>query len=152
MIDPQLVLRLIVAAGATSLVGLERSRRSYAIGMRTFGLIGLGAAVAGVAATRIGLADSSAVSRVLQGMLAGIGFLGAGVIVHRSDRPQTMGVTTAAAVWVAAIVGFAAGLGEWLLVAAAVALCLLLLFLPEPAGVAREDEDKRRLPPDGDEP
>src|SRR5512143_1657918 len=123
MLDLQIPLRLIVAAVVTSLVGLERSRRYQFIGMRTFGLIGLGAAVAGVAATR--MADASAVSRVLQGMLAGIGFLGAGVIVHRAAGRMTVGVTTAAAMWVAAIVGFAAGLGEWLLVGAAVALSLL---------------------------
>ena len=147
MLDPQIPLRLIVAAVVTSLVGLERSRRYQFIGMRTFGLIGLGAAVAGVTATRMAHADVSAVSRVLQGMLAGIGFLGAGVIVHRADGRLTLGVTTAAAIWVAAILGFAAGLGEWLVVGAAVALSLLLLLLPEPATLEHDHrEEHQRLP------
>jgi putative Mg2+ transporter-C (MgtC) family protein len=142
MIDPQIILRLVVAAGATSLVGLERSRRSRFIGMRTFGLIGLGAGVAGLASTHIGLSDNSAVSRVLQGMLAGIGFLGGGVIVRRASGREPTGVTTAAAIWVAAIVGFVAGLGEWLIVAVAVAMSLLLLLLPEPAAVEREHDER----------
>lgn len=141
-LDWQLILRLAVAAVATSAVGLERSRRRQFIGMRTFGLIGVGAAAAGIMSTHMALADAAAISRVLQGMLAGIGFLGAGVIVHPAQRRRTIaattGVTTAAAIWVAAIVGFAAGLGEWWLTGVSVALSLLLLLLPEP--LVREDE------------
>ena len=140
-LDWQLVLRLAVAAAATSLVGLERSRRRQFIGMRTFGLIGVGGAVAGVMSAHMGLADATAVSRVLQGLLAGIGFLGAGVIVHRVGRRRTAGVTTAAAIWVAAILGFAAGVGEWQLVGVSVALALLLLILPEPLALEGDQED-----------
>jgi putative Mg2+ transporter-C (MgtC) family protein len=148
MIDPQIAIRLVVATVATSLVGLERSRRKRNIGMRTFGLIGLGAAIAGVAATRMWTADGSAVSRVVQGMLAGVGFLGGGVIVRRSDTGQPHGVTTAAAIWVAAIVGYVAGLGEWMIVGTAVAISLLLLLLPEPADVERSRNAKPGLPAD----
>lgn len=139
-IDWQIVLRLVVAAVATSVVGLERSRRRQFIGMRTFGLIGVGAAAAGILSTHMSPADPAAMSRVLQGLLAGIGFLGAGVIVHYLQRRLTVGVTTAAAIWVAAILGFAAGLGEWWLVGATVVLGLILLVLPEPLAHEQDQE------------
>lgn len=143
MTDVEILLRMFAAALATCLLGLERSRRPQLVGMRTFGLIGIGAAAAGVMAVRMGGLDPTALSRTLQGVLMGVGFLGGGVIVHRG-RQRTMGVTTAAAVWVAAVVGFAAGLGEWLLVVAGTGLSLLLLLLPEPAAVRQErDRDER---------
>lgn len=144
MSDPQIVLRIFVAAVACSLLGLERSRRYQFIGARTFGLIGIGGAVAGAMAVRIGAVDPAATSRTLQGMLAGIGFLGAGVIVHPGVRTRTVGVTTAAAIWVAAVLGFAAGLGEWLLVIAGAAFSLVLLIMPEPLASHEERERARR--------
>jgi putative Mg2+ transporter-C (MgtC) family protein len=145
MTDPQILVRIFAAAVATSLLGLERSRRRQNIGARTFGLIGLGGAVAGVMAVRAGAVDPTALSRALQGVLMGVGFLGAGVIVHPGRRRPTVGVTTAAAIWVAAVVGFAAGLAEWLLVVAGVGFSLLLLMIPEPLEIeqAREPAPSR---------
>lgn len=150
MSDPQILLRLFAAAFATGLLGFERSRRTQqAIGVRTFGLIGVGAAVAGVIVATAGLADASAIGRALQGVLMGVGFLGAGVIVHPGRGRRAFGVTTAASIWVAAAVGFAAGLAQWVLVAGAVGFALILLMIPEPI----EIEQARRgggpgLPPD----
>ena len=143
MSDPQIVVRIFVAALACSMLGLERSRRYQFIGARTFGLIGIGGAVAGAMSARLGILDPAATSRTLQGMLAGIGFLGAGVIVHPGVRLRTVGVTTAAAIWVAAVLGFAAGIGEWLLVIAGAAFSLVLLIMPEPLA-SKEDRERAR--------
>lgn len=144
IIEWQLIARLAVAAVATSAVGLERSRRRQFIGMRTFGLIGVGGAAAGVLSAHMGVSDPAALSRVMQGMLAGIGFLGAGVIVHPTWGRRTTGVTTAASIWVAAIVGFAAGLGEWWLTGVSVVLSLVLLLLPEPLAADEPDDDREK--------
>jgi len=143
MIDPQILVRVFAAALACSLLGLERSRRYQFIGARTFGMIGIGGAVAGVMAARMGVADPTALSRALQGVLMGVGFLGAGVIVHPGPRYRTVGVTTAAAIWVAAVLGFAAGLGEWILVVGGMVFALILLVVPEPLA-SREDRERAK--------
>jgi putative Mg2+ transporter-C (MgtC) family protein len=151
MSDPQILVRIFAAALVTCLLGLERSRRYQFIGARTFGMIGIGGAAAGVMAVRMGLADPTALSRALQGVLMGVGFLGAGVIVHPGPRLRTVGVTTAAAIWVAAVLGFAAGLGEWLLVIGGVGFALLLLIVPEPLA-SREDRDRAKREREAPEP
>lgn len=140
MTDAQILIRVLAAAAGACLLGLERSRRYQFIGARTFGLIGIGGALSGVMAARMGAIDPSALSRALQGVMMGVGFLGAGVIVHPATRRRVRGVTTAAAVWVAALVGFAAGLGEWVTVLGGLAFSLLLLIIPEPL----ETHDERR--------
>jgi putative Mg2+ transporter-C (MgtC) family protein len=130
--DPEMVLRLCVAAAAGFLIGLERSRRTQFVGARTFALIALAGAMAGVVATRLHSEDARVISAVLQGVLVGVGFMGAGVIMHPACGRTVHGVTTAAAVWVAALAGFAAGVGEWLLMLAGGGLTALLLIVPEP--------------------
>lgn len=130
--DLDLVLRLILAAAAGFLVGLERSRRVAFVGARTFALIATAGAMAGVVATRLHGEDARVISTVLQGVLTGVGFIGAGVIMHPACARTIHGVTTAAAVWVCAVSGFAAGLGEWALMVAGAGLTVLLLFVPEP--------------------
>jgi putative Mg2+ transporter-C (MgtC) family protein len=70
---------------------------------------------------------SDAASRVMQGILTGIGFLGAGVIVHRQDRIRVHGLTSAACTWLAACIGIACGIGQWRTVAVALAITLVLL-------------------------
>lgn len=149
MTDLQILIRLFVAGLAAALLGLERSRRHQFIGARTFGLIGIGSAAAAILSVRMGAADAAAVSRVLQGMLAGIGFLGAGVIVHPGPKKLTVGVTTAASIWVASVLGFAAGFGEWVLVLGGVALALVLLVIPEPLA-SQADRDRARREREGD--
>jgi putative Mg2+ transporter-C (MgtC) family protein len=144
MTDAQILVRILAAAAATSLLGLERSRRRKGIGARTFGLIGVGAAAAGVMAVQAGAVDLTAVGRTLQGVMMGIGFLGAGAILHPVGRKRALGVTTAAAIWVAAVAGFAAGLAEWVIVASSVGFSLLLLVLPEPLDVEEPRPSRRR--------
>ena len=132
MSDGDLVLRLVVAAVVGFAIGLERSRRIRFVGARTFALISTAGAMAGVVAMRLHSEDARVISTVLQGVLMGVGFVGAGVIMHPACGRSIHGVTTAAAIWVAALAGFAAGLGEWLLMAVGAGLAFVLLIAPEP--------------------
>ena len=139
MIDLDTPLRLVAGVAVTFLIGLERSRRIPAVGARTFGMIGLAGATAALMTVRQGGADPSLLGRVLQGVLMGVGFVGAGVIMHPACRRGLHGVTTAAAIWVAVLVGFAAGLAEWMLVGAAALLAVGLLMAPEPLRPRRDE-------------
>lgn len=129
-----IVLRLGVAALACGAIGLNRDLHGRPIGLRTLGLVGLATAVtvmlAGPKSLEAGQLTDAA-SRVIQGLLTGIGFLGAGVIVH-SDSRKVRGLTSAACVWLAACVGIVCGLGQWRLVAIALALSFLILIAGGP--------------------
>jgi putative Mg2+ transporter-C (MgtC) family protein len=128
------ILRLLAAAGVGVVIGFNREMRGKPLGMRTLALVSLGAALAAI--TAINFADLSdhpdALSRVvqgvLQGVLTGIGFIGAGVVLHDKSSMTVHGLTTAATVWMAAALGIACALAAWLLVAAGVALTLFILF------------------------
>jgi len=122
----QLSIRLLLALGLTYLLGFEREIRGSMAGDRTFALVGVGSAVVGF------LALHNA-PNALAGVVTGIGFLGAGVILHGgADRDGGMirGVTTAATFFLAAAVGAAAGQGQLLLATEATAAALLVLELP----------------------
>ncbi len=123
-----LFLRLACGLGVGAVIGLDRNLHGKAAGMRTLGLVSLGAAAA-VSIVAIHGQPADALSRVLQGLLTGIGFLGVGVIARHGvhDRPQ--GLTTAAAIWVAAILGAASGAGYYALVGSALGLTILLLLI-----------------------
>ena len=101
-----ILLRLATAALVGIFLGLNRDLHGKPTGVRTLGLVGLGSALAVAAFGHANIADAS---RVVQGIVTGIGFLGAGVIV-RSDRGDHVhGLTTAACVWVTACLGAACG-------------------------------------------
>lgn len=119
-------LRLGAAALLGALIGLDRELRHKSAGVRTISLVTLGTALAVLAATGMAI-DSAASSRVIQGALAGLGFLGGGVIVHH--RSNIEGLTTAAAIWTSAALGGACGLGLWPLVAIGGGLILALLII-----------------------
>jgi putative Mg2+ transporter-C (MgtC) family protein len=121
----EMPLRLLAGTLAGMIIGIDRSRMGRGTGVRTLGLVGLGSA----AATAIFIVDghADAASRVVQGIVTGIGFLGAGVIVRRASEPFPRGLTTAASVWVTAALGAAAGAGSWTIVGTAVVLAYLLL-------------------------
>lgn len=121
----ELILRLVAGTAAGVAVGFERTRKQKSAGIRTFGLVGLGTAAA--ASIFAGTGQADAASRVVQGVLTGIGFLGAGTIVLRRRETNPRGLTTAAAIWVTAALGCAAGLGDWAIVGTAVAIALTLL-------------------------
>ena len=106
--------RLGLAALMGALMGAERERVHSAAGLRTHILVSVGSALFVLSAIESG-AGHDAISRVIQGLVAGIGFLGAGTILKLGDRVEVHGLTTAASIWVTAAVGVAAGLGQiWL--------------------------------------
>jgi putative Mg2+ transporter-C (MgtC) family protein len=121
--------RLVVATLIGSGIGLDRELRHKPAGLKTHALVALGAALITVtAANLVSLAhpDVSVLSRVIQGVMAGIGFLGGGAILKSSDEMVT-GLTTAASLWVAAALGIASGAGEF--GAAVIALVIALIVL-----------------------
>jgi putative Mg2+ transporter-C (MgtC) family protein len=131
--DLFIVLRLLAAAIAGLTLGLQREVSEKPIGMRTLAMVSLGAAMVSVAAVRYpGLAgEPDAVSRalqgVLQGLMVGVGFIGAGVILRDESTKKVHGLTTATTVWIAAGVGIACGIGDWTVAAAGLVLALIIL-------------------------
>jgi putative Mg2+ transporter-C (MgtC) family protein len=122
----RVVIRLGVAMALGGVVGLERQREGKAAGVRTHMLVALGAALFVVAAVEAGM-DRQALSRVIQGLAAGIGFLGAGTILKLSEEHEVRGLTSAAGVWLTASVGAAVGLGLLWPAALGVALAWFVL-------------------------
>lgn len=133
-VDFEPALRLLAAIAVGVTVGLNRDMKGKPTGVRTLGLVAFGAAVVTVAATRYAplLAEPDALSRVVQGLiqgvLAGVGFIGAGVILRGQQDGQVHGLTTAASVWVTAAMGIVCGLGDWELVGLGLAMMLALLL------------------------
>ena len=114
-LDIEIPLRLFAAFILGGVLGLNRELHGKPAGFRTHALVCLGAAAATMAALYAGrgvVPDASAASRVVQGVLTGIGFLGAGVIL-RDPKGNVSGLTTAATIWISAVVGFVAGMGYW---------------------------------------
>ena len=128
-------LRLGAAASAGIVMGINRDLANKPIGMRTLGLVALGAAITAVATIQVpGMSENpDALSRVvqgiIQGVMAGISFIGAGVILRNPQAQTVEGLTTAATVWVAAALGIACGLGRWNVVLIGTALALVLLVV-----------------------
>src|SRR5262245_44407189 len=104
-------LRLGAATAIGLAIGLEREVRRKPVGMRTLALVSLGSSLMAVVGADLvapdGRPDQHALSRVIQGIVAGIGFLGAGVILRNEAHQSVQGLTTAAAVWVSASLGIA---------------------------------------------
>ncbi len=126
----EVLCRIAAAVLVGGAIGLNRDLRGKPAGVRTHALVSLGAAVATVVA---GLTspDPTAVSRVIQGIITGIGFLGAGVILHPDGR-SVRGLTTAATIWVSATLGIACGVGLWVPVAFGTGFTLLVLVIGGP--------------------
>jgi putative Mg2+ transporter-C (MgtC) family protein len=130
----QILLRLVIATLIGTVLGLNREIHGKPAGMRTHALVSLGASLITVISleltTRDGLVDGGAVLRTIQGLMAGIGFLGGGVILRDDSHQSVHGLTTAASVWVVASLGIACGAGQWLTALMALALTLtVLIFL-----------------------
>lgn len=136
-IHPQMLFRLLIAMLLGALVGYERERVGKAAGVRTHGMVSLGAALFTVVSL-YGFEGTGDPARVAAQIVTGIGFLGAGAILHSGAGVQ--GLTTAATMWVTAAVGMAVGVGMTLMsVATTVLVFLLLRFGPRP-GLKRERE------------
>ena len=131
----RLVGRLILAALLGGILGLNREMALKPAGMRTHALVSLGAALATITGLALTLPpgnDASAPSRIIQGLVAGIGFIGSGVILHRRDNHTVEGLTTAASIWVIAATGVAVGAGLWRAAVGVVVISLLLLVIGSP--------------------
>ncbi|MBC3205567.1 MgtC/SapB family protein [Pseudomonas sp. SWRI111] len=109
----RITVRLLMAAILGGILGFEREHKGKAAGVRTHMLVALGAALFVLVPQTSG-AESDAMSRVLQGVIAGIGFLGAGTILknQQGDESHVKGLTTAAGLWMTAAIGVAVGLGK----------------------------------------
>jgi putative Mg2+ transporter-C (MgtC) family protein len=151
-----IVLRLGVATLAGGLIGLNRDLSGKPIGLKTLGIVGLSTATVVVVAvqfTEVGKI-TDATSRVIQGILTGIGFLGAGVIVHEREHFRVRGLTSAACAFLAACIGIVSGAGEWRIVATALVIALVLLTVGRPierllhrALGGNSDSDEHGTPP-----
>ena len=107
----RIMLRLLVAALLGGLLGYEREQHGKSAGIRTHMLVAIGAALFVLIPQQAG-ATTADLTRVLQGLIAGVGFLGAGAIILGNKQMETRGLTTAAGIWVTAAIGIAAGMGR----------------------------------------
>jgi putative Mg2+ transporter-C (MgtC) family protein len=130
----EILLRLGAATLAGGLIGLNRDLHGKPIGLKTLGLVGLATSMVVMATDPSGDTGkvSDAASRAIQGVLTGIGFLGAGVIVHTQLHSKVHGLTSAACTWLSACVGIACGVGHWRIVIGAVAIAFMLLTVGRP--------------------
>jgi putative Mg2+ transporter-C (MgtC) family protein len=132
----EITCRLLSAVLIGAIIGLDRNLHGKPSGMKTLGLVALGASLATMASLGFDLhpatRDGAAASRVIQGIITGIGFLGAGVIVHERSSDRVRGLTTAASIWVTASIGIVCGLGSWQVAGIAALIVLLLLILGRP--------------------
>ncbi|MEJ6655547.1 MAG: MgtC/SapB family protein [Pseudomonas sp.] len=133
-------LRLLLATLLGGLLGYERETHGKAAGVRTHMLVCTGAALFVLGSELVGAGDD-AMSRVVQGIVAGIGFLGVGTIIKGDKMNSVKGLTTAAGVWMTAAVGVCVGLG---LEATAVFATLLMLFILNVLPHFLESADRKR--------
>ena len=146
--DAMVLLRLLAAALVGVILGWPRQMSEKPIGMRTLALVSLGAAMVTVAALRYGglNGEANAVSRVLQGIVqgltVGVGFIGAGVILRDKSSHKVHGLTTATTVLIAAALGIACGLGDWVVAGTGLVLALVILIVLKrfESSVSREPE------------
>ncbi|MDH1103939.1 MgtC/SapB family protein [Pseudomonas mosselii] len=124
----RILIRLLVAALLGAVLGFERESKGKAAGVRTHMLVSMGAALFVLAPSMAG-ADEQALSRVIQGIVAGIGFLGAGTILkgNGQDASHVKGLTTAAGLWMTAAIGTAAGMGREATALVSTVMALLVL-------------------------
>lgn len=135
--DLRLSLRLVVGALACALVGAERQLRGHEAGLRTFGLVGLGSA----SVVTLSLdAFPSSTDKVVAGIVTGIGFLGAGMLIRSGE--QVKNLTSAAASWASAALGSVFGAGRYFLGVVMVVLSLLLLEIPYVPGLRALDRNR----------
>jgi putative Mg2+ transporter-C (MgtC) family protein len=143
-------LRLLAATLIGGAIGLNRDLHGKPIGVRTLSLVALASAIAvltAVSATASAQGAGDAASRVIQGVLTGIGFLGASAITRDLDKQKIHGLTTAACTWLTACVGLACGLAAWPILIAGLLLTSAILFCGGPI----EKYIHHRLGRDGEE-
>jgi len=122
----EVAFRLVGATLIGGGIGLDRELRHKAAGLKTHALVGLGASLITVVCAF--LPDPAAMSRAIQGIIAGVGFLGGGAIL-KSNGENISGVTTAASIWVVASLGIACGSGQWVMAILGAAIALIVLIV-----------------------
>jgi putative Mg2+ transporter-C (MgtC) family protein len=146
-------LRLGAATLIGAALGFNRELRDKPAGLRTHALVALGSCLTTIVSIQLATSgttmDPSAVTRAVQGIITGIGFLGGGVILRSEKAPRVQGLTTAATIWIVAALGIACGAGQW--ETAVIGLAFALAVLVVGALIARvihsrihRDTDRRR--------
>jgi putative Mg2+ transporter-C (MgtC) family protein len=124
-------LRLLLAALLGAILGIEREHAGKAAGIRTHMLVAMGGALFVLVPLQGGM-DTEGLSRVIQGVVAGVGFLCAGTILKAKDEEQVHGLTTAAGLWMTAAIGVAAGLGREMTAVISALFAFAILALEQP--------------------
>ncbi len=130
-------LRLGGATLVGAALGLNRELKGRPAGLRTNALVSLGSALLilaslGIASDSDKQLQANVMSRVMQGIITGIGFLGAGVILRDTNGTQVHGITTAATIWLTATLGVLCGVGMWQIALLGVGLTLAILIVGKP--------------------
>jgi putative Mg2+ transporter-C (MgtC) family protein len=129
----EMTLRFLLAAALGAGIGYQRERAGKAAGVRTHILVSSGAALFTLASI-YGFGSAVDISRVAAGVVVGIGFIGAGVILRGQREKEVAGLTTAATIWITAAIGLAAGAGMYLVSVIATAVAVGVLLLPKVHG------------------
>ncbi|MBU3626067.1 MgtC/SapB family protein [Polynucleobacter sp. JS-Safj-400b-B2] len=127
-----IVIRLALALLVGAVLGLNRWLHHKSAGIRTHSLVAIGSATAVMLIGDFAQDDAQSVSRVLQGLITGLGFLGAGVIIREQRSQRVHGLTTAASLWACALIGAAFGAGQFALGGLSLGAILLTLLLGGP--------------------
>jgi putative Mg2+ transporter-C (MgtC) family protein len=145
--------RLGVAALLGGALGLEREWTGHWAGLRTHMMVAIGCAIFVIGGVGIAGDSHESITRVIQGVTAGIGFLGAGTILKLDQKQEIKGLTTASSIWLSAALGTAAGLAEYALAVAAACVSLFVLGVLGPAEkfFERRQAIKRREREEADE-
>ncbi|HEX4412772.1 MAG TPA: MgtC/SapB family protein [Lacipirellulaceae bacterium] len=125
--------RIAVAVLLGGVLGFERQWHGHWAGLRTHILVAMGCAIFVICGMDIVGRESEAVTRVIQGIASGVGFLGAGTILKLDQKETIKGLTTAGSIWLAAALGTSAGSGEYALASAAAIISFLVLAVLGPA-------------------
>lgn len=124
----RLCMRLLLAGFLGALLGFERENKGKAAGVKTHMLVALGSAIFMIIPLQIGVQPAE-LTRVIQGMVAGVGFLGAGTILKAESEQRVQGLTTAAGIWMTSAIGMTAGLGQEISAILCTFLALIIFFV-----------------------
>lgn len=125
--------RLLAAVACGAVLGVDRDIHGKPAGLRVLALVSLGGAIVTLGSlmlvVQIHGEPGDAVLRTVQGLLSGIGFLGAGVILRTRNDDRVQGLTTSASIWLSSIMGITCGLGQWKLAVVSFVLAFFLLLV-----------------------
>jgi putative Mg2+ transporter-C (MgtC) family protein len=144
----RIILRSLLAAILGGLLGYDRELKGRAAGLRTHMLVSLGAALFVLIPQQAG-ASVADLTRVLQGLAAGVGFLGAGSIIMGRRQEETKGMTTAASIWLTAAIGVASGMGREATAILSTLFALVILSLILKVERLFESRGRRSYPKSG---